>query len=441
MRKLIDMEVIPLNPINYVNATLEIIGVLVSFGITIFFVANEFSRGRSGRIFLCLLICNTVCLFFDSLFCLLLGSMNGFAGTLLRVSTFATYFISYIFVPLFVAYVVEIIRQKKPFSRLLVYITAVCCAVVTILLVLSLFNGMFYSFDEQGIYHRGDLYWLSQAVMIVFAVVSAAVAVHNRKFIGTRNTLYLLSYIAMSALALLISMFFYGLALLGIATTVSLVIIYLGIPIQQARLLKEKELELAESRIAAMLSQIKPHFLYNSLTVIKHLCRSDPALAEETVVEFSQYLRGNLDSLSIKTPIPFARERSHVETYLALEKKRFGDKLNIVYDIRAQDFPIPALSLQTIVENAVHYGITKRERGGTLTITTEETEYDHRITVADDGVGFDPDMPKQDGRSHVGIENTRNRIWLMCGGSLSIRSEMNAGTTAVISIPKGETRR
>jgi len=432
--------VVFLNSLSYVNATLEIIGALASFGVTIFFMANEYSRGRAGWIFSGMLICNTVCLTFDVIFWLALGSAGSIAGTMLRVSTFMTYFISYIFVPLFVAYVVEIIRQARPFSRIAVYVSAISCLAVSILLVVSLSSGMFYYFDEYNIYHRGELFWLSQVVLIVFAVVSAAIAVYHRKSIGTRNTLYLLSYLTMVSLALAVSVFFYGLALLGIATTVSLIIIYFGIPIQQARLLKEKELELAESRIAAMLSQIQPHFLYNSLTVIRHLCRSDPALAEETVIEFANYLRGNLDSLSIKNPIPFARELDHVKTYLALEKKRFGDKLNIVYDIKELDFLMPALALQTIVENAVHYGITKREQGGTLRITSETAGNETRVTVADDGVGFDPDTPKQDGRSHVGIENTQNRLAIMCSGTLSICSEINVGTTAVISIPKGEPR-
>ena len=318
-----------------------------------------------------------------------------------------------------------------------VYLFSAGGAVATITLVMSLFNAMYYFFDEYNIYHRGGMFWLNQVILVFFAVVGAAIIIINHKPLGAKNALYLLSYIAIASAALLISVFFYGVALPGIATTLSLIIIFIGIPIRQAKLLKEKELELAESRIAAMLSQIQPHFLYNSLTVIRHLCRSAPELAEETVVEFSHYLRGNLDSLSIKDPIPFARELAHVETYLALEKKRFADKLNIIYDVRTQDFHIPALSLQTIVENAVHHGITKRERGGMLTIATEETERGHFVTVNDDGVGFDSDEPRQDGRSHVGIENTRNRLALMCGGTLSIHSEIGVGTTAVISIPKG----
>ena len=222
---------------------------------------------------------------------------------------------------------------------------------------------------------------------------------------------------------------------------------------QKSRQNKINDLEnqLLQKQISIMLSQIQPHFLYNSLVVIRQLCRIDPKLAEETVVEFSDYLRGNLDSLTISEPISFEQELRHVKTYLAIEKKRLGNKLNIVYNIKAMEFMLPALTLQPIVENAVRYGITKKEGGGTVTITTESDQQSVDqgsldlqsivITVTDDGAGFDPQQPVslnllQDGRSHVGIENVRSRLAAMCGGSLEIHSKPGEGTTAVIAIPK-----
>jgi len=197
------------------------------------------------------------------------------------------------------------------------------------------------------------------------------------------------------------------------------------------------ERELTQKQISVMLSQIQPHFIYNALVVIRQLCKIDPKTAEETVLEFSEYLRGNLDSLTLNVPVPFEKELHHVETYLKIEKKRFGDKLNVVYDIKAKVFLIPALTLQPIVENAVRYGITKKERGGTVEIKTEEAGNSIVVTVTDDGVGFDVHQQAGgDGRSHVGIENTRSRLAAMCGGTLAIESGIGKGTTAVITIPK-----
>jgi len=204
-----------------------------------------------------------------------------------------------------------------------------------------------------------------------------------------------------------------------------------------AKILQKKELELTQGRISVMLSQIRPHFLYNSLSAIRELCLIDPQVASQTVDEFAMYLRGNLDSLSITKPIPLDRELEHVETYLALEKKRFGDKLHIVHDITARDFLLPALTLQPLVENAVRHGVTKRTMGGTVTISTVETETDYVAVVSDNGIGFDPRETIQDGRNHVGIDNIRSRLASMCGGTLTIQSEPGIGTTAVIAIPKG----
>jgi signal transduction histidine kinase len=213
--------------------------------------------------------------------------------------------------------------------------------------------------------------------------------------------------------------------------------VYIDDKFQAERQAHEMEKELTESRMSVMLSQIRPHFLFNSLLAIQDLCRTDPDVASIAVAEFSKYLRGNLDSLSMAAPIPFTRELEHVKNYLALEKKRFDERLRIVYDIKADGFLLPALTLQPITENAVRHGVTKKLDGGTVTVTAVETETNYVVTVADDGVGFDVNGKLDgDGRAHVGIENVRARLAAMSGGALTIKSEPGVGTTAVIKIPK-----
>lgn len=198
------------------------------------------------------------------------------------------------------------------------------------------------------------------------------------------------------------------------------------------------ENELTEERIKIMLSQIQPHFLYNSLGVIRALCRKDPALAEQATIEFTDFLRGNLDSIKSEKPVLFEQELAHTKSYLALEQLRFADRLTVTYDLEATVFSIPTLTLQPIVENAVRYGVCQRERGGTVCISTREYADCVKITVADDGVGFDPYTPKEDGRTHIGIHNVRERLEQMCGGALDIESTLNVGTVATITLPKEE---
>jgi len=197
------------------------------------------------------------------------------------------------------------------------------------------------------------------------------------------------------------------------------------------------ELKLQESQISIMLSQIQPHFLYNTLNSIYQLCESNPMRARSMVNSFSEYLRNNLSALEETGLISFETELAHVKTYLDIEKVRFEDTLEIEYDIKCVDFSLPVLTVQPIVENAVKHGTSKKRGGGKVTISTAEEIDSYVIVVSDTGCGFDPAKPKNDGKRHVGIENVRQRLSNMCSGSLSIESSEGNGTVAVIRIPKG----
>ena len=197
------------------------------------------------------------------------------------------------------------------------------------------------------------------------------------------------------------------------------------------------EMKLQESQISIMLSQIQPHFLYNTLNSIYQLCETNPMRARSMVNFFAEYLRNNLSTLEAPGLISFETELSHIKTYLEIEKIRFEDSLEIEYDIKCVDFSLPVLTVQPIVENAVKHGTSKKRGGGKVTISTDENKESHIIKVFDTGCGFDPSNPKDDGKRHVGIENVRQRLFNMCGGSLSIESEVDKGTLATIIIPKG----
>ena len=197
----------------------------------------------------------------------------------------------------------------------------------------------------------------------------------------------------------------------------------------------EKELE--DSRIAIMLSQIKPHFLYNVLNTIYHLYRKEPETAQEAVSSFAEYLRCNMLSIEKSEPIPFAEEYQHIQTYLSLEQIRFRGKLDVIYDVEVTDFKLPPLTVEPLVENAVKHGVTKKRGGGSVTVSTRRTDECVLVTVADTGVGFDPNTYMEDGKPHVGIRNVSDRLRNMVGGSLSITSSEN-GTVAVVTIPTKE---
>ncbi len=199
----------------------------------------------------------------------------------------------------------------------------------------------------------------------------------------------------------------------------------------------ENEKRLRDLRVDVMISQIRPHFIYNTLASISYLCEHDPALARHTVDDFADFLRGILDSLGEQKIIPIEKELMHLKRYLSIEQTRFGDILKIKYDIRATGFRVPALTIQPLVENAVRYGVTKRDEGGTVEIKTEETKDDYIITITDDGIGFDTAAPRgSSGGSNNGIKNVRSRVSAMCGGDLIITSVPGVGTIVRINIPK-----
>lgn len=210
--------------------------------------------------------------------------------------------------------------------------------------------------------------------------------------------------------------------------------------LQRSRLEAEKnmvEAELKESRISIMLSQIQPHFIYNTLGTIERMCLKDPQKAFDLVRNFSLYLRGNFSELDSVTPIRFADEIKHVEYYVNIEKVRFPD-MSIEYDVEATEFVLPALSVQPLVENAIKHGLMRLETGGTVKIHSYETPTHFFVEVTDDGVGFDTDAPV-DEKKHVGLRNIRGRLKAMVNGALVMESKPGVGTKAIIMIPKEVT--
>ena len=192
------------------------------------------------------------------------------------------------------------------------------------------------------------------------------------------------------------------------------------------------------------------------LKALQHAARvqTDVDKAKEALGLFSAYMRDNTDAVARTEPVPFAMELQHVKRYVSLEQMRFGDKLAVMYDIDTTDFRLPALTVQPIIENAIKHGIGKKENGGFVRLSARERQGVVRIEIADNGVGMDErtlygltgsilqtaesvDRPEGDGRSHVGLTNVRERLWLMSHGTLAVSSQPGRGTTVIISIPKG----
>ena len=193
--------------------------------------------------------------------------------------------------------------------------------------------------------------------------------------------------------------------------------------------------ELRDARVAALIHQIQPHFIHNTLTSVYYLCDSDPPTAKRLVRDFNSHLRANFTSISAKTPIPFTEELEHVRAYLSVEQVRFSDKLFVEYDTPHTAFRMPALTLQPLVENAVKHNVDSARPPVHIRIRSMKTEDGSMVVIEDDGVGMDNALPETDG--HVGLQNVADRLQMLCDGTLSVSPRPEGGTVVTVFIPEG----
>lgn len=203
--------------------------------------------------------------------------------------------------------------------------------------------------------------------------------------------------------------------------------------VNRERELRKKEEELRDTRIQSMINQIRPHFIYNILTTIYVLCRDDPSLAMKVIQDFTAYLQANFTAISAREPITFSDELRHTKAYISVESLRYGDKLNVVYDIRHTAFRLPALTLQPLVENAVKHCLGKGIGPEHIRVSTWTDNKASFISVADDGPGID--IGAGGDQVHVGLQNVRERLEMMCGGTLNIKNANPHGTIVTVLVP------
>ncbi len=305
--------------------------------------------------------------------------------------------------------------------------------VAFILIIGNIFEKYYFTIDN-GVYVRNqDTYYLS----IILPTAMLFVCLFNIFFrdFSLTNKLILISYPLIPYISFVLTGSKLGISFQTVFTFISVFIMYTNIFVNRERELEKKQKELAESKINALLLQINPHFIYNTLGSIASLCIEDGNKAREMLYSFSSYLRNNFGELSQKSLVPFKTEIDHLMNYIDIEKQRFHD-IQFVCDFSCQDFLIPSLTLQPLVENAITHGIMGRESSGSVTINSFEDESYYHVIVKDDGVGFDPDKPKKDGKNHIGVQNVTTRLDMLCDGKLLIDSTIGVGTTCEVLIPK-----
>ena len=434
-----------MNEYNYTSAALELFAAIVTAMMLFGYLLERKKSAKNSRLFAWCLAVNTAMLLSDAPIWVLLANPSPERVIPIKILSFFSAAFFCAIISLYAYCLTEHISERKKISYNYAHVITAFCGVALLLHFINIFNGMYIYYDETGLDKTGPMFLLSQAISVILPAMTMILALKHHGVLGWRKTWTMVLFGAIPVLSIPLQ-FYWAVTPVYFAVTVSLVLVYMLIRVEQAgrsanieKELIKKELALSESNNALVLSQIQPHFLYNALTSIYRLCDVKPEAAKEAVSNFSKYLRGNLDSIKQTEMISFAEELKHLQAYLALEKIRYGDYLKVEYNIEVAGFFIPPLTVQPLAENAVNHGVSDLPDGGVVTICTAETPDCYEIRVCDNGVGFNPDSVQSDGRTHVGISNVRSRLEIMCGGTLDITSEIGKGTTAIIKIPKGET--
>jgi two-component system, LytTR family, sensor kinase len=202
--------------------------------------------------------------------------------------------------------------------------------------------------------------------------------------------------------------------------------------------LEEQERLLAEARLAALTSQINPHFLFNTLNSVSSLIRTDPNQARVMVVRLSKVLRRLLRKHENFSTL--RDELSFIEDYLAIEVVRFGDKLRFERDVSEDtlDMLVPSMLLQPLVENSIKHGLRSKVEGGTIRIRTYRTEHKLHLLVEDDGVGIPEEKLATLMDRGIGVNNVHERLKVLFGSEyrMWIDSEPGKGARIQIEVPE-----
>ena len=340
--------------------------------------------------------------------------------------------------PMVTVYLLHCCGENPRRSRLLRAVF-VLLAVYYLVLVSAVFVEGYISVAPDGNMTYGPLYPLVLLPPIAIMLLNLAGTIRRRKQISRKTFLSFLIAILPITVALSIQLFMEVIPLIDICYILSALIMY-GFALsdqierdrQNQREILRQQQEIAHERASVMVLQMRPHFIYNTLMSIYSLCNQDPQKARQVTMDFTNYLRKNFNAVSSENTIPFSAELEHTRTYLAVEQAQHEEMLTVDFDTPVIHFRLPPLTLQPLVENAVKHGMDPYAGPLHVSVRTKRTDTSVEITVEDDGIGFDPEDKS---KPHTTLDNIRQRLEMMCGGSLAIRSGDGAGTVVTIFIP------
>lgn len=422
------------------NVSFQIWGTVLSLIILIFLVCVGRYKQKIEKLCISLIISNMLILLMDALAFYYRGRTGIGADIGVRLSNGLQFVFSSLLSCLFLMYVKEFIEYKSNVRLMHVYKhTAVGFMLFSIAIILyNQVQPLIYQIGEDNLYVRLPGYALIMITPIVTLTVSLVLIIRYCHKMSFYKKVPFYLYIATLFIGILASTWKYGVVYSQISTTFAIIIMFLHLMLNQSKNILKQEREQNQNTMDVFMNQMGSHFLYNVLGTLSALCELDQNLAAQSINKFAQYLRSNMNSLSAKEPVPFYKELEHIRTYVDLEMLRFGESLNVQYEMETEDFYIPTLSIQSLVESAIHHGMNGKEGICNIWITTVELDEENvEIVIKDDGMGFDVSSMLKDEKEYLGLLNAKKRIECMVGGTVTIESIKEMGTKVTVVVPGG----
>ena len=305
-------------------------------------------------------------------------------------------------------------------------------AVYAVLATSGLVIDAFYFVTPDRQVHRGPWYPLMLLPVIAILLLDLAAVIGRRRLLSRKVYLSFFITLLPMTVTLLVQTFVDAFLLLDVCMVLSALSMYGLVLSDQIEQDLCQQREIAQQRASIMVLQMRPHFIYNTMTSIYCLYSQAPEKAQQMVMDFTTYLRKNFTAVASTEPIPFSSELEHTRAYLDVEQAQYSKSLIVDYDTPHTFFRVPPLTLQPIVENAVKHGRDPNAGLLHISIQTRKTDNGSEITVTDNGCGYDP---ADDSEPHIALKNIRQRLSLMCGGSLTITPCEAKGTVVTVMIP------
>ena len=419
--------------VSSVNIALQTFGIMVALAMMSSFRRDLF-KSRSQRLFFAKIATATICMACFVVFNLRgIGLRDPLNVIMLSLSHVGVYVVAYLYIEYLRAQIEEL-DPEHTVPKHISYISLVICVIGSTLWVVSTVDSDFEKMNG-SVLRMGVSFEIGHLGGLMLMIITIAILVRYYRTLGVRHTIILSSMPLLMLIATFAEPFAYDVELHYPLIVIEFCIIYTQHHLDMAMRSEKDEMADTKARLALATGRMKPHYLYNVLTTIYYLCETDPQKAQRAIGTFSEYLRSTLETMEKQELVNFSWELAEIRHYLELEKLRFGNRLNIEYDIEAEDFLVPPLSIQPLVENAVKHGIAPKEEGGTVRIVSRRlSDGGAQIRIIDNGVGFDVTKLKDLDVTHEGFANVRERIRLETGGDVTITSSPGKMTTAIVTI-------